>query len=64
MFVFSCEYVGLRAKCYASKIYDPINNCYFPDKKKCKVIEKCHGWGKSESCWERARVVGWRVEGW
>ena len=41
-FVLISEYVGLRAKCYASKIYSPTNACYLGDKKKCKGIKKCH----------------------
>ena len=41
-FVIISEYVGLRAKCYASKLYDPIKKCYLDDKKKCKGIKQCH----------------------
>ena len=41
-FVLISEYVGLRAKCYASKLYDPIKQCYLEDKKKCKGIRRCH----------------------
>ena len=41
-FVIISEYVGLRAKCYSSKLYDPVNKCFTDDKKKCKGVKTCH----------------------
>ena len=35
-FVVISEYVGLRAKCYATKLYDVKDKCYSNEKKKCK----------------------------
>ena len=35
------EYVGLRAKCYSSKLYN-TKTLKYEEKKKCKGISKCH----------------------
>ena len=35
------EYVGLRAKCYSSKVYN-VDTMEYTEKKKCKGIKRCH----------------------
>ena len=41
-FVVISEYVGLRAKCYSTKLYDVKNKSYSHEKKKCKGIKSWH----------------------
>ena len=41
-FTLITEYVGLRDKCYSSRVYNVDKKCFVSDKKICKGVPKAH----------------------